>query len=312
VRIVSLLPSVTEIVAALGLEESLVGRTHECDFPPSVASVPVLTRSLIAHDPGDSAGIDRAVSQAVSGDGLYELDREGLAAARPDIVITQELCDVCAVGLDEVRAAADALPGEVEVLSLAPETLDGVLASIVAIGEILGASGQAARLVAGLRARLARVREAVAGRPKPRVAVLEWLDPPYAAGHWVPDQVAASGGQDVLGRSGRPSVRVRHEAVLEADPDILVLAPCGWSADQAAAAAAATPAVMAALLGARAVREGRVVALDANALVSRPGPRLVAGVEILAALLHPDAGLPAPPPEAVREVRLEPAGRTAR
>jgi iron complex transport system substrate-binding protein len=298
VRIVSLLPSVTEIVVALGRGESLVGRTHECDFPASVQPVPVLTRSLIDHDPLDSVGIDRAVSSSVSTDGLYELDRQALEATRPDIVITQELCDVCAVDLDEVKHAVDALPGEVGLLSLEPETLEGVLASIVVVGQVIGASGAAESLVADLRARLTRVREAVVGRPVPRVALLEWLDPPYAAGHWVPHQITAAGGVDVLGRPGQRSVRVTPDAVSASSPDVLLLAPCGWTAQQAREAA--TPHVLAMLLG-DAGEHVRIIALDANAHFSRPGPRLVDGVEILGALLHPDAGLPEPPRDAFVE-----------
>lgn len=295
-RVVSLLPSATEIVAALGRGDSLVGRTHECDFPHSVGAVPVLTHSLLTHDPCDSAGIDLSVSAGAEGAGLYGLDRAGLEAARPDIVITQELCHVCAVDLDLVKEVVDDLPAHADLLSLAPETLEGVLTSIVVVGEVIGASAEADRLVRDLRARLAAVQGAVAGRPAPRVALLEWLDPPYAPGHWVPHQIAAAGGVDVLGRPGRPSVRIRPETVAEADPDVILLAPCGWAADEALRAA--TVDVMAPFLDTRAVREGRVVALDANAYVSRPGPRLVDGVEILAALLHPDAGLPQPPPGA--------------
>jgi iron complex transport system substrate-binding protein len=294
VRIVSLLPGVTEIVAALGREGDLVGRSHECDFPATVASVPALTSSRIEHDPLDSAAIDRAVSQSVAGHALYALDEPGLKKARPDVVITQELCDVCAVDLSQVRDAVDAMPGDVSLLSLEPETLEGVFTAIVVVGEVIGASDAAARLVEDLRARLARVRDAIAGRPMPRVALLEWLDPPYAPGHWVPQQIAAAGGIDVLGQSGGRSVRIRAEAVAESAPDVVLLAPCGWTAEQTARAA--TAHVLEALLGGAVGI--RVVALDANAYFSRPGPRLVDGVEILAAVFHPEAGLPDPPPGA--------------
>lgn len=294
VRIVSLLPGVTEIVAALGRGGDLVGRSHECDFPPSVASVPAFTRSRLEHDPLDSAAIDRAVSESAAGEGLYALDRRGLEDARPDIVITQELCDVCAVDLNQVKDAVDAMPGDVKLLSLEPETLEGVLSSIAVVGEVIGASDAAARLVEDLRRRLDRVRDAVAGLPTPRVALIEWLDPPYAAGHWVPQQIAAAGGIDVLGRPGGRSVRIPDEAVAESAPDIVLLAPCGWTAEQTRDAAGGDmPA---------ALRNGapgvRLIALDANAYFSRPGPRLVDGVEILAAILHPEVGLPDPPPGA--------------
>jgi iron complex transport system substrate-binding protein len=296
VRVVSLLPSVTEIVAALGREEWLVGRTHECDFPASVAGVPVLTHSRLVHEPLDSAGIDRAVSQATDA-GLYGLDRDGLEAARPDIVITQELCDVCAVDLRVVNDAVDTLPGSVQVLSLEPETLEGVLASIAVVGEVIGAADDAGRLVAGLRERLARVALVVAGLPAPRVALLEWLDPPFAAGHWVPHQIAAAGGDDVLGHAGQRSVRVPFEAIAESRPDIVLLAPCGWTAVQAAEAAGSE--LVDRLVAATGAR---VVALDANACFSRPGPRVVDGVEVLAAVFHPGVDLPLPPEGAVVEM----------
>jgi iron complex transport system substrate-binding protein len=296
VRIVSLLPSVTEIVAALGREENLVGRTHECDFPASIAPVPVVTESRLEHDPLDGAAIDRAVSRALPDGGLYALRVDELERARPDLIITQELCDVCAVSVDEVQEVADGLPGRPEVLSLAPQTLEGVLASILAVGVAVGAGEEARRLVDDLRTRLDRVRDAVAVRPRVPVVCLEWLDPPYCAGHWVPDQVEAAGGKELLGRAGRPAVRIRPEAVAEADPEVLCLIPCGWSAREAARAAGR--GLLGPYAGTRAARGGRILALDANAHFSRPGPRLVDGVEILAAVLHPGADLPGPGPDA--------------
>lgn len=293
-RIVSLLPAVTEIVAALGYQGSLVGRTHECDFPASVHSVPALTHSTLDHAGRDGAAIDLAVSRAPAGNGLYRLDHAGLEAARPDLVITQELCDVCAVDLTQVQDVVDRLPGDVSVMSLEPTTLDGVLASIVAVGQVIGAADAAAALVESLRARLAAVREAVEGRARPRVALLEWLDPPYAAGHWVPHQIDAAGGLSVLGTGGGRSVRVSPGDVVESRPGVLLLAPCGWTADQAREAA--SPEVLAALLGPSPAADLRVVALDANAYFSRPGPRLVDGVEILAGILHPGVAPPKVPP----------------
>jgi iron complex transport system substrate-binding protein len=308
VRIVSLLPSVTEIVVALGLDDGLVGRTHECDFPPEAAGVPVLTASRIDHEPLDSAGIDAAVAGATAGEGLYALDEAALAEARPDLIVTQALCDVCAVDYDEVADAAARLPGRPRVLSLEPETLDDVLGTILTVGEACGVSATAEALVAGLRRRLDRVAEAVAGRPPVRVACLEWLDPPYAAGHWVPQQMALAGGDDVTGRPGRPSVRIRPEAVVAAAPEMLVLMPCGWNADQAAEAV--DPAAFAAAYAATpAVREGRVVAVDGSSYFNRPGPRVVDGVELLASLMHPDVAPVPEPPGAARW--LGPVGRGA-
>jgi iron complex transport system substrate-binding protein len=183
---------------------------------------------------------------------------------------------------------ADRLPGRPEVLSLDPLTLEGVLESILVLGAAAGAGAEAARLVAGLRARLARVREATAGLRRPRVVCLEWLDPPYVAGHWIPDQVDAAGGHDPLGRPGGPSVRAPARQIAESDPEVLVLIPCGWGVAQTLDALERRP-LLRPYAGTRAVRDGRVVALDGSGCFSRPGPRLVDGVERLAAALHPGA-----------------------
>ncbi|MDX6647851.1 MAG: iron complex transport system substrate-binding protein [Miltoncostaeaceae bacterium] len=300
-RIVSLLPSVTEIVAALGLGDRLVGRTHECDHPPWVARVPALTESRLRHDPLDSAGIDQAVASAF-GDGLYRLDEQALRDARPDLVITQALCEVCAVAYYQVEEAVSRLPTRPELLSLEPGTLDEVLASVATVGERAGARDEADRLVAALRERLQRARRAVAGRPARRVVCLEWLDPPYAAGHWVPHQVEAAGGHDPLGRPGRPSVRITDQAIAAADPELLVLMPCGWNVDQADRALD-RERFLARFAGAPFVRTGAVLAVNGAAYFSRPGPRLVDGVELLAALFHPAAADP-PPPEAARWLEI--------
>jgi iron complex transport system substrate-binding protein len=303
VRIASLLPSATEIVAALGLGERLVGRTHECDFPPEVAGVPALTRSALECDPLDSAAIDAAVGGAVAGDGVYRLDEAALAAARPDLVITQDLCEVCAVDTPSVARALGRMPGAPRLITLEPETLADVLATIVAVGRAAGVEERAREVVAGLELRLERVRAAVAGLERPRVVAMEWLDPPWAAGHWVPDQVAAAGGREMVGEAGGRSARTSAAAIRDAEPDWLLLIPCGWNADQAVAALDRER--FAAEYGETpAARSGRVVALDGSAYFSRPGPRLVDGVEILASLLHPEAGLAAPPGGAVRHVAL--------
>jgi iron complex transport system substrate-binding protein len=288
VRIASLLPSATEMVAAIGLADRLVGRTHECDWPPEVAGVPALTADRVDRSAMTSAEIDGAVADAMAGaGGLYRLDREALAAARPDLIITQALCGVCAVARDEVEEAARALPGRPEVLSLEPETLEGVLGSILIVGEAAGAPREAAAAVAALRERLDGARDLVGDRPPVRAVCLEWLDPPYLAGHWVPEQVALAGGHDPLGRTGRPSVAAPPELVIDADPDVLLLIPCGWSAAETLAALERDR--FHERFGAmRAVREGRVAALDGGAHFSRPGPRLVDGVESLLPVLHPE------------------------
>jgi iron complex transport system substrate-binding protein len=289
VRIVSLLPSATEIVAAIGLGDRLVGRTHECDWPAPVAAVPVVTRDLLSCDPANAAGIDRAVAAAAAaGERLAGLDEAALRRARPDLIVTQALCGVCAIEQEQVQEVADRLPGRPEVLSLEPTTLEGVLQSILVVGAATGAAAEAAALVEGLRARLARVRAATAGRRRPRVVCLEWLDPPYVAGHWIPEQVRAAGGHDPLGRPGRPSARVAPERVAAADPEVLVLVPCGWDVARTLDAIGGEP-LLAPYAGTRAVRDGRVVVLDGSGCFSRPGPRLVEGVERLASALHPEA-----------------------
>jgi iron complex transport system substrate-binding protein len=287
VRIVSLLPGATEMVAAVGLAERLVGRTHECDWPPQVAAVPAVTADRVDRGGMSSAEIDRAVAEAMGeGRGLYRLDAAALAAARPDLIVTQALCGVCAVERDEVEEAARSLPGRPAVLSLEPETLGDVLECVVRVGEAAGAAGEARRVVRGLERRLDRAGELAAGRPPVRAVCLEWLDPPYAAGHWVPEQVALAGGHDPLGRPGRPSAAVRPEDVIAAEPDVLLLMPCGLD-PAATEAALARDGFHERYAGMRAVREGRVATLDGGAHFSRPGPRLVDGVEALLPVLHP-------------------------
>ena len=277
------------MVAAVGLADRLVGRTHECDWPPAVAGVPPMTADRVDRRAMSSAEIDRAVAEAMAeGGGLYRLDAEALAAARPDLIITQALCGVCAVERDEVEEAARGIPSRPAVLSLEPETLDGVLDCLLRVGEAAGVPGRAARAVARLRARLERARGLTEGREPVRAVCLEWLDPPYVAGHWVPEQVEIAGGHDPLGRPGRPSVAAAPRDVIDADPDALLLMPCGWTPAETLAALD-RDGFGARYGGMRAVREGRVTALDGGAHFSRPGPRLVDGVEALVPVLHPEA-----------------------
>lgn len=293
-RICSLLPSATEIVFALGLGDRLVGVTHECDHPPEAARLPVLTRSRVDAD-GPSRAIHDHVSRALhEGSSLYQLDQERLAALDPDVILTQELCAVCAVSYDQVRDAVRLLPGRRTVVSLEPTTLDEVLLTVRRVGEVAGVGRQAAEVVAGLRQRIEAVAAAVApAAARPRVLALEWLDPPFAAGHWVPDMVEHAGGRPVLGAAGRPSVPVAWAEVARADPEVLVLMPCGFGLERTVAEleGAARPALWAELT---AVRRGEVYAVDGSAYFNRPGPRLVEGIEILAGLLHPDR-VPPPP-----------------
>ncbi|HTJ32060.1 MAG TPA: ABC transporter substrate-binding protein [Dactylosporangium sp.] len=292
-RLVSLLPSATEIVYALGLGERLVGVTFECDEPPSARAektVVVGGRDTKGMTPAE---IDAYVrSQFAAGADLYTLHAGALAALAPDLILTQDLCRVCALPSGHVEDALEHLGCRADVLSLDPHTLDEVLGTIVTVGERAGVADRAAGLVARLRARLDAVATRVAGRPRPRVLVVEWVDPPFTAGHWVPDLVAAAGGEAVAARPGARSVEAAWPDLVAAEPDIVVVSPCGYHLDGAAEQAAPV---------ARRFPGAQVWAIDADGLVVRPGPRLVDGVEALAAVLHPGAA--AEPPEgAVRRV----------
>ncbi len=279
-RIVSLLPSTTEILFALGAGEEVVGVTFECDEPAEARTRRIVSTSTLPEGL-DPAGIDAAVSAAVArGEDLYRLDADALLGLDADLVVTQDLCAVCAVDVGTVDAALEHLGCRADVLTTDPHTLGEVLGSVRALGRRVGRGDAADALVARLEARLASVRARVAGRARPRVLVLEWTDPPYAPGHWIPEMVEAAGGECVLGEAGQKSVRVRWEDVHAARPDVVVVAPCGF--DRAASQAQADQ-----LLADGLLPDGvRVHAVDANASWARPGPRLVDGVEELAAVLH--------------------------
>jgi iron complex transport system substrate-binding protein len=284
VRIVSLVPAGTEIAFALGAGGDVVAVTHDCDFPPAARKLPRVTRSTIA--PGsDSRAIDTQVREAAErGESTFHLDAAALAAARPDILLGQTLCAVCAVTVAQLPARMDPAP---TVVPLDGDSLEGIFADIDRAGVALGRRDAAARLTADLRTRLAHVAFLVAGASRPRVACLEWLAPLFNAGHWVPEQIAQAGGHDVLGEPATRSHVVTLANVAAADPDVIVLMPCGFDAERAmreSHALVADPAWD----ELRAVRDGRVFAVDGNALFSRPGPRVVDGVELLASLLHPD------------------------
>ena len=285
-RIVSLLPSATEIVYALGLGGELVGVTFECDEPASARSekaVVVGGRDTAGMTP---AAIDAYVrAQLAAGEDLYTLQADALGALAPDLILTQDLCRVCALPAGHVADALDYLGCTAEVLSLDPHRLDDVLATIATVGERAGAEAEAERLVAALRRRLAAVADRVAGRRRPSVAVIEWTDPPFTAGHWVPDLVTAAGGRPVAADPGGRSEQTSWDQIAAARPEVVVVAPCGFHLDAAAAQAE---------LVARELPGLPVWAIDADGLVVRPGPRLVDGVEALAAMLHADAGIAAP------------------
>ncbi len=288
VRIASLVPAATEVLFALGLGDRVVGVTHECDWPPEARARPVVTASLVQTGDLASAEIDAAVSEAAAdGRPLYAIDEETWTGIDADVVIVQELCEVCAVSSDQVEGVVRARRLDVEVLDYSPSTLDGVLSAVTALGERLGAEGAADELAAGMRGRMDRVAAALAGVESfPRVFVTEWLEPPYSAGHWVPDMVALAGGADVAGTAGEPSHRMRWSDVAALAPDLVVVAPCGFDLDRTLAEVVPLD-LSAHLLGTPARQESRVFAVDANGYFSRPGPRLADGVELLAHLLHP-------------------------
>ncbi len=308
-RIVSLLPSSTEICFALGLGQSLVGVTHECDFPPQAAYKTVMTRNLLELEGASPSEIDRHVREALhEGSSLYALDQEALRRARPDVILTQELCEVCAVAYNQVLEAARLLPGRPTVLSLEPHSLPDVLRSFSDVGQVTGSKERAAELVRGLWARLDAVRGAVAGKDRPRVVCLEWLDPLMVAGHWVPDQVDAAGGIDVMGEPGARSRTVSPEEVVAAQPEVILSMPCGYRLEESAGQVEGLTGI-AGWQDLPAVKSGQVYAVDGSWYFNRPGPRVVDGIEMLAHILHPEAWR-GPAPQGFRklgEAAAEPA-----
>src|SRR5207249_2337487 len=301
-RVVSLLPAATEIVAALGMLDQLVGVSHECDYPVEVQAKPRVTRCAIHGGALASEEVDRWVSATLAGTGtLYTLDEALVRRLEPDVLITQRLCDVCAVGYGTVTAFAATLPGPPHVINLDPSSVGDVLQDIRTVGAALGVPERAAEVIAGLEARIAAVRARAAGAPRRRCVVLEWIAPPYRSGHWTPELVALAGGTEPLGRMGEDAARVPWEAVVAAAPEVLVLACCGYDL---ARTAADLP-----LLATRpgwaelpAVRAGEVYAVDGSAYFSRPGPRLVDSLEMLAEILHPELFAGRFPARAVRRL----------
>ena len=286
-RIVSLIASATEIVHALGALDSLVGRSHECDFPPSVSAIPPLTKARFKLD-GSSREIDVRVKTLIEqGLAVYEVDAQGLQALRPDVILTQDQCEVCAVSLKDVEAAVWEWVGTpATVVSLKPHTIADVYTNILRVGAAIGRDAVARGLVARMQARLSEIAARVAGEPRLRVAFIEWIDPPMSGGHWMPELIASAGGLDLFGTTGAQSPWITLDKIVAADPDVIIVAPCGYD----------IPVVlreMAVLttrpdwLGLRAVRDGRVAIADGNAYFNRPGPRLVDTAEIIAEILHP-------------------------
>ncbi len=285
-RIASLVPSATEMLFALGLGESVVGVTHECDYPAAAAALPHLTATVLPE--GLSAGeIDASVKEIVGeGRALYTLDEGRLAELGPDLIVTQAVCEVCAVSYDDVVAVVARLPGRPEVVQQDPSTLSEVLEDVVRLGEAAGIAEQARGLRQDLERRLDTVRDAVAGAPRPRVLALEWLDPPFLGGHWIPEMIEIAGGEDVAGGVGEKSPQVKWEDLRNLDPDVIVAMPCGWYLEDSRAQANAHRDRLD-QLGAE-----RLFAVDAASTFSRPGPRLVDGVELLGHLFHPELVTP--------------------
>jgi iron complex transport system substrate-binding protein len=306
-RIVSLLPSATEIVCALGLTDSLVGISHDCDYPREISGTAVLSEAIVTTDL-PSGVIDATIRGHLhKGKSVYHLDERQLTSLQPDLILTQELCAVCAPSYTLVKQAARLLEAQTRLVSLEPESLAGILDNILLVGDLTGRAAEAAALVDQLRARIERVREGVTGRPRPRVACIEWLDPLFVAGHWVPEMVALAGGMDVLGRGGEPSFVVPWQTIIDSEPDVIVLMPCGFTVPR-------TRQEVYLLTerkgwsNVRAVHAGQVYLTDASAYFNRPGPRIVTGVEILARILHPQvasAYLPADVYERLEHARVE-------
>jgi iron complex transport system substrate-binding protein len=278
-RIVSFLPAGTEMVHALGAGSELVGRSHECDYPASVTSLPVVSRPALDLDDASPEGIDLAVAERMdSGDTLYTIDEVLLRDLRPDVILTQNLCRVCAPSGDELTRAVRKFSVQPEVLFLTPRSIGEIEENIVGVGRAIGRVQEAEALVSSNQERLSRVRAAVARAPLRRVVFMEWTDPLFCGGHWVPEMISLAGGEDPLGRPGEDSIRMHWDDVVNARPEIIIVSPCGYRLDRSVELARQM----------RRVSGAALYAVDANAYFARPGPRVVEGVELLAHLFHPD------------------------
>ncbi|MDP2711685.1 MAG: ABC transporter substrate-binding protein [Solirubrobacteraceae bacterium] len=286
------MPHATELLFALGLGDDVVGVTHECDYPDAALDLPQITRDVL--EPGlPPAGVDAAVrARTQDGESIYELDEELVRELEPDLILTQALCHVCAVSVDEVRALAQALPGPPRVIALDPTTYGETLGDVRTVAQATRAKDAALDLIARTARRADIVRLAVRGAPRPRVAAIEWLDPVFVAGHWTPQLIEMAGGEDVLGFPGEPSREATWEEVAAAQPEVVVVMPCGYDAARALVEAEDFADRL------RTLGADQVVAVNASAYFSRPGPRLVDGLELLAHILHPDR-VPQAPAEAL-------------
>jgi iron complex transport system substrate-binding protein len=292
VRIVSLVPHATELLFALGLGDQVVGVTHECDFPEEARERQPVTRNVL-DDGLSPSEIDRAVRERTEqGESIYELDEEIMRELEPDLIVTQALCHVCAVSVDQVQALAQTLPGPPRVISLDPQTYGETLGDVRTIAQATGSRDAALELIARTARRADVVRLAVRGAPRPRVAALEWLDPVFVAGHWTPQLIEMAGGEDVVGFAGEPSREATWEEIAAAQPEVVIVMPCGYDAARALVEAEDFGERL------RSLGADQVVAVNASGYFSRPGPRLVDGVELLAHILHPDR-VPSAPAEAL-------------
>jgi iron complex transport system substrate-binding protein len=300
-RIVSLVPHATELLFALGLGDQVIAVTHECDHPPPALSLPHITRDVLPANLS-AAEIDAAVrSRTEQGQAIYELDEDALSALQPDLIVTQALCPVCAVSYTEVAEIAKRIPSRPRVLSLDPKTIDETLGDVRTVAQATGAGERGVHLIAAATARIDRVRLAVRSAVRPRVIALEWLDPVFVAGHWTPQLIELAGGEDLLGQPGEHSITVSWDAVIAAEPEIVVVMPCGYDAPRAHLEALEHADALAEI-GAR-----QVVAVNASAYFSRPGPRLIDGLELLAHIFHPE--LVPDAPGAALAVELSGLGR---
>ena len=302
-RICSLLPSATEIVFALGLGDQVVAVSHECDYPPEAHDRPVLTKSAIHQKVHESLDVDRAVEQR-SGD-IYEIDEKLLRKLKPDLILTQELCQVCAVSYTKVKEAARVLEADTRIVSLEPTSLEEIVDNILLVGKMTDSTDQAEELAPLMLKRINRIKEKTRSiSQRLRVFFMEWLQPPWVGGHWIPEMIEYAGGVDGLGHFGKPSYRIDWKKVVDYRPEIIVLSPCGFDADQVVEEST----VLSSYEGWKTIpafQSGRIYAVNASAYYSRPGPRIVDGLEILAHIVHPELFPENPHPEAVRTVPRE-------
>jgi iron complex transport system substrate-binding protein len=288
-QIVSFLPSATEMACALGLSDQLVGITHECDYPPEVSGKPVVVRNALPIETMSQPQVDVAVAQRIrDGLSLYEVDENLLKELAPDLILTQNLCQVCAPSGNEVSQAVNLLPKKPQILWLTPKSLEEIFANVRELGEATGRAKEAAELIGKGRARLDKTAAATRDLShRPRVFCMEWLDPIYCSGHWVPEMVKLAGGVDALAHEGEDSVRISWDEVVRWAPEVLIVTPCGFNLEQVIEQTQQLPSYPG-WSDLPAVRAGRVYAVDANSYFARPGPRVVDGTELLAHLIHPE------------------------